>query len=116
MTSTKNSQTVPFAPENLSKSVEASMAAALSLPQKIVETNLDAAGELLNFMSRRVKSQADFLRDIGHCKDLAGAVEMQRKFWSHISDDYGREMGQLSEMAKGNIAKATKLVAEGPAS
>ncbi len=100
------------APENLSKSVQAGMAMAFSFPQKIAETNLDTASELLTFISRRMKSQADFFRSLGHCSDLNSAVEMQRKFWEHVSSDYTREMGQLSEIATNNVNKVTKLVTE----
>jgi hypothetical protein len=96
----------------MTKSVQAGLATALSLPRKAAEANFEAASVLLGFISRRMKAQAEFFGGLSRCKDFTSAVEMHRGFWGHVSDDVSKETSQFSDIAKTDGTGIAKPVAE----
>jgi hypothetical protein len=100
--------------ENLTRSVEGGLATAMEIPKKIVEANLDTGAELLTFMSRRMKAQADLFSGVGHCHDVTEATDMQRTFWDKVTKDYADEMNHLAEIARKNFQTMSGLMSPHP--
>jgi hypothetical protein len=115
MSNVKSDETRNKASDNGAKSVPAGVTMALALPQRMAEVNFEAASELMTFMSRRMEAQSELFRGLGHCRDFSGLAEMQRGFWEQASADYSKEVSQLADIARANLAKVTGLVAEGVA-
>jgi len=115
MSNLKSDETRNKASDNRVKSAPAGLTMALGLPQRMAEVNFEAASELMTFMSRRMEAQSELLRDLGHCRDFNGLAEMQREFWQQASADYSKEVSQLADIARANVAKVTGFVAEGAA-
>jgi hypothetical protein len=115
MSSLKSDETRNKASDIGAKSVPAGLTLALALPQRMAEVNFEAASELMIFMSRRMEAQSELFRGLGHCRDFSGLAEMQREFWKQASADYSKEMSQLADIARANVAKVTGFVAEGAA-
>jgi hypothetical protein len=78
--------------ESLSRTAQDGLAKAMEVPKKVMEANLDTGAELLTFMSRRMKAQADLFNGVGHCHDMTEAADMQRMFWTKVTKDYSEEM------------------------
>jgi Phasin protein len=96
--------------ENLTRSVQDGLATAMEIPKKIMEANLDTGAELLTFMSRRMKAQADLFSGVGHCHDMTEATDMQRTFWEKVTKDYSEEMNHLAEIARKNFQTVSGLM------
>ncbi len=103
--------TTGLGPEGIMTSVQSSMAAAMAIPQKVMEANLETGAELLGFMSRRMKSQSELWNAVGHSHGVDGAVDAQRKFVSGISSDYAEEMTHLAAIFKKNLETVTAAFA-----
>jgi Phasin protein len=96
--------------EGLTRSVQDGLATAMEIPKKIMEANLDTGAELLTFMSRRMKAQADLFSGVGHCHDMTEATDMQRTFWEKVTKDYSEEMNHLAEIARKNFQTVSGLM------
>ncbi len=83
----------------------------MEFPKKMLEANLDTGAELLTFMSRRMKAQADLFSGVGHCHDMTEAADMQRNFWEKVTKDYSEEMNHLAEIARKNFETMSGLMA-----
>ncbi len=113
MSTTKSSSDAPFgSPDKIMKSVQANMANLMSVPQKVIEANLETGAELLNFMSRRMKSQSELWSRVGHCHGIDEAAEAQRLFVEKLSKDYAEEMGHLAAVFRKNLDTVTGAVSE----
>ena len=97
--------------ENLTRSVQDGLATTMEIPKKIMEANLETGSELLTFMSRRMKAQADLFSGIGHCHNADEAADMQRKFWDKVTRDYSEEMNHLAKIARKNFETVSGLMA-----
>jgi hypothetical protein len=100
--------------ESLTRSVQESFATAMGIPKKIMEANLDTGAELLTFMSRRMKAQAELFNGVGHCHDLSEASDMQRTFWEKVTRDYSQEMNHLAEITRKNFDSVSGLISIKP--
>jgi Phasin protein len=96
--------------ESVTRSLQGGLATAMEIPKKVMEANLDTSAELLTFMSRRMKAQADLFNGVGHCHDMSEASDMQRVFWEKVSKDYSEEMKHLAEIARKNFEAVSGLV------
>ncbi len=96
--------------ETLTRSVQDGLATAMEIPKKVMEANLDTGAELLTFMSRRMKAQADLFSGVGHCRDVDEASSMQRTFWEKVTKDYSEEMKHLAEIARKNFETVSGLM------
>jgi hypothetical protein len=96
--------------ESLTRSVQDGLATAMEVPKKVMEANLDTGAELLTFMSRRMKAQADFFNGVGHCHNLSEAADVQRTFWEKVTKDYSEEMNHLAEIARKNLETVSGLM------
>jgi Zn-dependent M32 family carboxypeptidase len=92
--------------------LQAQFASAAVIPQAIVEANLSMVSELLMFMSQRVKAQAEFCNSLGHCKELSEAVDAHREFTEKVTRDYSKEVGQLSDIVRKNVASLSEIGAQ----
>jgi hypothetical protein len=97
--------------ESLTRTTQEGFAKAMEVPKKVLEANLDTGAELLTFMSRRMKAQADLFNGVGHCHDLTEAADMQRTFWTKVTKDYSEEMDHLAEIARKNFSTISGLMA-----
>ena len=95
--------------EDLSRSLQTGAADAMAVPQKVAEANLLTGVEVLNFMSRRLRQQADLLDRLSKCRDFNQAAEAQRQFWEKASADYADELSQISDLARKNLAALTNI-------
>ncbi|MGL4636144.1 MAG: phasin family protein [Beijerinckiaceae bacterium] len=96
--------------ESITRSMQGGLAQAMEIPKKVMEANLDTGSELLTFMSRRMKAQADLFSGVGHCHDMTEAADMQRNFWAKVTKDYTEEMNHLSEIARKNFETMSALM------
>jgi Phasin protein len=108
MSASKNAGAAPA--ESLTRNVQDGLATAMEIPKKIMEANLDTGAELLTFMSRWMKAQADLCNGVGHCHDLTEAADMQRMFWDKVTKDYSEEMNHLAEIARKNFEAMSGLM------
>jgi hypothetical protein len=97
--------------ESLTRSVQDGLAITMEIPKKIMEANLETGSELLTFMSRRMKAQADLFGGIGHCHNADEAADIQRVFWEKVSRDYSEEMNHLARIARKNFENVSGLMA-----
>lgn len=98
--------------DGIARTTQAQLKAAAAIPQAIIEANWALASELLSFASRRLQAQAELCRSLGHCQELAEAVDVQRQFTERVTKDYSDEMGQLSEVVRKNIASLSAAGAD----
>lgn len=91
------------------KLMQAQLASAAAVPQAIWEANLAILSEMLGFMSQRMKAQAKFCSELGHCKELSEAVDAQRVYAQGITGDYSEEVDKLSDIARKNIATLSAI-------
>jgi hypothetical protein len=100
----------------VAQAVDTRLTIAMTLPRKVMEANLQTTAELLTFMSRRMKAQAELWDGLGHCTDAAQASEMQRRFFDGVTQDYRDEMTTIVELARRNLNAVTGLMTERRAS
>jgi hypothetical protein len=113
MSAAKASLEAPFgSPDSVMRSVQASMANMMIVPQKVVEANLETGAELLRFISRRLKSQSELWSQVGHCHGVDEAAEAQRTFVDKLNKDYAEEMGHLATMFRKNLETVTGAVTD----
>ena len=99
-------------PDAKTNPIGGGLAASMAFPQKMVEANLQTSVELLIFMSRRIKSQAELWGEFGHCHDFGSALNAQRKFAACVTKDYSDEMTHLVEMARQHFDTVTHALAD----
>jgi hypothetical protein len=97
-------------PEAVALSVQNGLATAMEVPKKVMEANLETGTELLMFMTRRMKAQADLFSGVGHCHDMGEATDMQRTFWEKVSKDYAEELNHLAEIVRKNFETVSGLM------
>jgi hypothetical protein len=66
--------------------------------------------ELLTFIRRRMRPQAELFSGVGHCHNMDEATAMQRTFWEKVSKDYSEEMNHLAEIARKNFETVSGLM------
>jgi hypothetical protein len=109
---TSGQQTAGMGPtDDLTRTVQDGLAQAMAIPKRIIEANLDTGAELLTFMSRRMKAQADLFSGVGHSHDMTETSDMQRTFWEKVHKDYSEEMNHLAEIARKNFQIMSSLLA-----
>ena len=91
---------------------QANFGAALSVPKKLVETQLRTSSELLNFASQRMHAQAEFLGRFMQCATLDEAAKVQGQYFEGMIADYGREIKHLAELAQEATMMATDAARE----
>ncbi|MCU4179593.1 phasin family protein [Bosea sp. BH3] len=91
---------------------QAQLASAAAVPQAIWEANLSILSEMLTFMSHRMRAQAEFCGHLGHCKEIAEAVDVQRNFAQSVTGDYSQEVEKLSDIARKNLATFSAIGAQ----
>jgi hypothetical protein len=96
--------------EDLTRSVQEGLATTMEVPKKVMEANLDTGAELLTFISRRMKAQADLFSGVGHCHNMEEAADMQRTFWEKVTKDYSEEVNHLAEIARKNFETVSGLM------
>lgn len=92
--------------------LRAQFASASAVPQAIFQANLTVMSELLAFMGQRMKAQAEFCSNLGHCREPSEAVDAQRAFAQGIIGDYTEEVGKLSDIARRNMAALSAIGAQ----
>ncbi|QEL27189.1 hypothetical protein FQV39_31935 (plasmid) [Bosea sp. F3-2] len=92
--------------------VKAQLASATVLPQKIWETQLAMASEILAFMGRRMQAQAELCAKLGRCKEIAQAVDAQQDFAKGFGGAYADEAERLSTLARKNMDAWTGVGAQ----
>jgi hypothetical protein len=107
-----STETLSGMPGDIVKSVQANMANMMMVPQKVIEANLETGAELLNFMSRRMKSQSELWSRISHCHGMDDAADAQRIFVESLTKDYANEMNQLAGVFRKNLETVTSAVSE----
>jgi Phasin protein len=85
---------------------------AMTVPKKLIESQLQTSSALLNFASQRMQAQAEFLGRFSHCGSLDEAAKMQTKFFEAMLADYSHEMSHLAELARANTILATDAMRE----
>lgn len=97
--------------EDLTKTMQAQFATAAAIPQAILEANLTIGSELLGFMGRRMKAQAELCHALSRCHEFGEAVEAQRQFGERVASDYSAEIGQLATIMRKELATVTAVAA-----
>lgn len=98
--------------EGAARVLQAQLASAAAIPQAVMEANLSMFSELLMFMGRRAKAQAEFCNSLGRCKELSDAVEAQREFAEQVTRDYSKEVSELSDIVRKNVASLSNIGAQ----
>jgi hypothetical protein len=111
-TAKSSSEALSGMPGDIVKSMQAGMANIMTIPQKVMEANLETGAELLRFMSRRMKSQSELWSRIGHCHGMDEAADAQRTFVESLTKDYADEMGQLAAVFQKNLDTVTSAVSD----
>jgi len=91
--------------EDTAKTMQDGMARALEIPRKLIEAQLSASSEILQFAGRRIQAQAELLGIIGQCSNVEDAAAAQRSFFEKANEQYTAEMAHLMDIAKSNFAK-----------
>jgi hypothetical protein len=112
MSTAKSSEALSGMPGDIMKTMQAGMANMMTVPQKVMEANLETGAELLSFMSRRMQSQSDLWNRIGHCHGIDEAADAQRLFVESLAKDYADEMGQLAGVFRKNLETVTSAVSD----
>jgi len=96
--------------ESLAKAMQSGFADAAALPRKVMEANGETSAEILAFMGRRFRAQAEFWDGLAHCKDLNGVADIQRRFVETMTRDYGEEMNHLVAITEKNLRAVASAV------
>jgi hypothetical protein len=99
-------------PADIVKSMQSGMANMMTVPQKVMEANLETGAELLSFISRRMKSQSELWSRISHCHGMDEAADAQRIFVEALTKDYADEIGQLAGVFQKNLDTVTGAFSE----
>lgn len=92
--------------------LQAQFVSAAAIPQAVIASNLSMFSELLIFMGRRAKAQAEFCNSLRHCKELSDAVEVHRAFTGQVTRDYSKEVSQISDIVRKNVASLSEIGAQ----
>lgn len=115
-TAPKPDYAFPEAFEGTARALHAQLASAAAIPQAVLGANLSIVSELLTFMGQRVKAQAELWNSLGHCKEFSEIVDAQRAFTEQVTRDYSKEVSELSELVRRNVASLSEIGAQsGPA-
>jgi hypothetical protein len=107
------SSTQPFGSfENMSKSMQGQFAAIAAIPRAMLEAQLTMGSELFGFMGRRMKAQAELCHELSQCRELADAVQAQRRFSERVTSDYSEEFGQIATMLRNELTSVTDAASE----
>lgn len=102
--------------EGITKTMQVQFAAAIAVPQAVLEANLTMGSELFGFIGRRMKAQAEWCSELSQCREVAEAVAAHRKFGERVTSDYSSEIGQLATIMSKELAivgtVATEVVGE----
>ncbi|WP_139221155.1 phasin family protein [Bosea sp. OK403] len=98
--------------EDLSKSMQGQFAAISAIPHAMLEAQLAMGSELFGFMGRRMKAQAELCHELSQCRELADAVQAQRRFSERVSSDYSEEFGQITTMLRNELTSVADAASE----
>jgi hypothetical protein len=96
--------------EAITHSLQDGLATAMEFPRKVIEAQLDTSAEILTFISKRMRAQANFVVGVGHSHDATEAAEIQRLFWEKVTEDYSQELNHLAQIIQKNLSNARKTM------
>jgi Phasin protein len=96
--------------EKLSDAMQTGFSAAMTIPQKMMQANLEAITEGMNFMNRRMKAQAAMWSSVGQISDGSSLRDIQQQLITSMTTEMASEIRELSEMARKNIGLMTGAV------
>jgi hypothetical protein len=109
----ESQSSMPFGSfKGITKTMQAQFAAAVAVPQAMLEANLTMGSELFGFIGRRMKAQAELCNELSQCREVTEAVEAHRKFSERVTSDYSSEIGQLATIMSKELAIVTAVATE----
>ena len=84
-------------------------------PGPVFAAQIAASQEILDFASKRMRAQADFIESLSHCDNLEQATSRHREFLAAAGQQYSEEMSQLMGLVHKNLSAITDVAITPPA-
>lgn len=97
-------------PEKLADVMQQGLSAMMVLPQRMMQANLAAINEGMNFMNRRMKAQAAIWSGLGNARNGAGLAEAQQQLMQAMTQEMAEGAREFGDMARRNIGMVTQAV------
>lgn len=96
--------------QRLADDMQEGLSVFMTVPQKLMQANLEAFAEGMNFMQRRMKAQATIWSGLGRVGTGNGNLgDTQQHFINDMAQEMAAEMKEFSELAKKNMALAADV-------
>lgn len=95
--------------QRLADDMQEGLSAFMVVPQRLMQANLEAFADGMNFMHRRMKAQATMLSGLGRMGTGGNLGDTQQHFINDMAQEMAAEMKEFSELAKKNMALAADV-------
>lgn len=100
------SETEP-ATEKLNDAIQQGASALMAIPQRMMQANLEAISESMQFMNRRMKAQAALWSGFGQFTNGSTLTELQQHLITSVTKEMAAEMQDLGVVTRKNLASMT---------
>lgn len=96
--------------EKTADAMQQGLAALMSIPQRLMQANIEAVGDGMTFMMRRMKAQAAIMSSFGKLTNGGGLADMQRHVIETMTQEIADEAQELGTMARRRVDALTRTV------
>jgi uncharacterized phage infection (PIP) family protein YhgE len=89
--------------------VQQGIAAWMSIPQRLMQANIETINEGVNFMNRRMKAQAALMSGFGQLANGGSFVDAQRHFIETMSKEMADEAQEFGDLARKSVEAMTRV-------
>lgn len=100
------SETEP-ATEKLNDAMQQGASALMAIPQRMMQANLEAISEGMQFINRRMKAQAALWSGFGQFTNGSTLSDVQQHFITSVTKEMAAEMQEWGDMARKTMASMT---------
>jgi hypothetical protein len=89
------------------------LAAWASIPQRLMQANIETLSEGVNFINRRMKAQAALVSGFGQLANGGSFIDVQRHVIETMSKEFADEAQELGDLARKSVEAMTRVASGG---
>lgn len=101
--------------QKAAEAMQQGIAAWMTIPQRLIQANIEAMSDSVNFMNRRMKAQAAMLSSFGQLANGGSLADAQRHFIETMSREMAEEAQELGGLARKSVEAMTRVAGGGSA-
>lgn len=101
------------ATEKLNDAMQQGASVLMAVPQRMMQANLEAISESMQFINRRMKAQAAMWSGFGQLTNGPNLADVHQHFISSVTKEMAAEMQEVGDMARKQVRLITGAVVAG---